>query len=56
MKLNINIKVTFNQKNKVREINNHRERSVTGSPTQLYRPFRTLQREQIMSYILSLKA
>jgi hypothetical protein len=40
MKLNINIKVTFNLKCKVREINSHGGRGVASSQTLLYRSFR----------------
>ena len=49
MKLNTNIKVTFNPKSKVREINSHGERGVIGSQTLLYRPFRDAAK--IMFYI-----
>jgi len=39
MKLNIDVKVTFNLKTKVREINSHGERDITSTQTLLYRPF-----------------
>ena len=39
MKFNTDAKVTFNSKNKAREINSHEERDVIGSQTLLYRLF-----------------
>ena len=40
MNLNTDVKVTFNSKGKVREINSYRERGIAGSQTLLYRHFR----------------
>ena len=48
MRINNDIKVTFNSKIKIREINGHGERDVADSPTLLYRLLPALQPEQIM--------
>jgi hypothetical protein len=48
VKLNTDVKVIFNPKSKVRDINSHREHSVAFSPTLVYRHFCALQQEQIM--------
>jgi hypothetical protein len=55
VKINTDVKVTFNPKSKVCDINNHGERSVTGSQTLLYRPLRDVAKIMFISAIFGMQ-